>query len=127
MLKLANGTETQDMSTILNEMHDFYAKLYKSGEEWRTSGWEKEIINITRLSDAEQMELEGEISYEELTEAVKSTKNGKSPGSDGFPVEFFQIYWKCFGALFLRCANECYRDGEYSAVQAGFYNLLTQT
>jgi len=63
------------------------------------------------------MELEGEISYEELTEAVKSMKNGLSPGSDGFPVEFFNFYWKYFGALLLRCADECYRDGEFSAVQ----------
>ena len=57
------------------------------------------------------MGLKGEILYEELTEAAKSMKNGKSPGSDGFPVEFSKFYWKCFGVLLLRYINVHYQDG----------------
>jgi hypothetical protein len=33
------------------------------------------------------------ISEEEWAKAIKSMQNGKSPGTDGFPVEFT----KCFG------------------------------
>jgi len=61
--------------------------------------------------------LEDEISYDELNEAVRIMKNNKSPGSEGFPVEFFKFFWKDLGKLILRCINECYRDGEFSFVQ----------
>jgi hypothetical protein len=34
------------------------------------------------------------ISQEEWVKAIKSMQNGKSPGTDGLPVEFNQIFWK---------------------------------
>jgi len=70
------------------------------------------------LDEAHRDSLEGHVTYEELAEAVRNMKNGKSPGSDGFPVEFFFLFfWKYLGNLILRCINECYDDGEFSHVQ----------
>jgi hypothetical protein len=34
------------------------------------------------------------ISEEECVKAIKSMQNGKSPGTDGLPVEFYKIFWK---------------------------------
>ena len=34
------------------------------------------------------------ISEEECAKAIKSMQNGKSPGTDGLPVEFYKILWK---------------------------------
>ena len=48
---------------------------------------------IKKLSDKESQELEGEISYSELTFALKNMKNDKSPGLDGFTVEFFKFFF----------------------------------
>lgn len=42
-----------------------------------------------KLSLDERNKLEGEISDEEILSVLKKMKNNKSPGSDGFSVEFF--------------------------------------
>ena len=45
--------------------------------------------NETKLSDQEAENLEGEITLTELTKPLKNMKNDKSPGLDGFTVDFF--------------------------------------
>jgi hypothetical protein len=42
--------------------------------------------------------LEGEITYAELTASIKRMKNEKSPGLDGFTSEFFKFFW-----FFINC------------------------
>ena len=44
-------------------------------------------------------DLEGPITQEELHQAVTYSKNNKSPGPDGFPVEFYKIFWDQIGHL----------------------------
>jgi hypothetical protein len=34
------------------------------------------------------------ISEKECVKTIKSMQNGKSPGIDGLPVEFYKIFWK---------------------------------
>jgi hypothetical protein len=36
---------------------------------------------------------EGKISEGECVEVIKTFKNGKSPGTDGLPIEFYTIFW----------------------------------
>uniref|UniRef100_A0A8C5QG33 Reverse transcriptase domain-containing protein n=1 Tax=Leptobrachium leishanense TaxID=445787 RepID=A0A8C5QG33_9ANUR len=43
-----------------------------------------------RLQDAEAGRLDEPITAEEIAAALKSTKNGKSPGPDGLPVEYYK-------------------------------------
>jgi hypothetical protein len=45
---------------------------------------------IKTLSDEIKDNLEGEITYAEITASIKRMKNEKSPGSDGFTSEFFK-------------------------------------
>ena len=57
----------------------------------------KRIINnleTAKLSSVEAMGLEHELSVKEIGQALKQMKNGKSPGIDGYPAEFFKIFWK---------------------------------
>ncbi len=37
--------------------------------------------------------LDKEITVEELVLAVKDTKNNKTPGCDGIPIEFYKVFW----------------------------------
>jgi hypothetical protein len=37
---------------------------------------------------------EGNLSFKECGESLKLMKNGKSPGSDGFTVDFYKFFWK---------------------------------
>ena len=51
----------------------------------------KDVIgeNENQLNDDEAQKLEGELTYEELTLALKNMKNSKNPGNDGFTTDFF--------------------------------------
>ena len=44
-------------------------------------------------------------------------KNNKSPGLDGFPVEFFKCFWTDIGHFILQSLNYGYRNGSLSITQ----------
>lgn len=58
--------------------------------------------------------LEGLITYAELTDALKATANGKSPGIDGFSVEFLKFFWADIGVYVLRSINRAYQTATMS-------------
>ena len=73
--------------------------------------------NERKLSDEQSASLEGELSYSEITNALKNMKNSKSPGLDGFTVEFFKKFWIDIGIFILRSLNYGYRNGSLSITQ----------
>ena len=50
----------------------------------------------------------------ELAVALKSTKNNKSPGIDGYPIEFFNFFRKDLGNFVLNALNFSYVTGKLS-------------
>lgn len=93
-----DGAEFTSSSGILNCQKRFYEKLYDTTNiiDERSI---KSILgeNYNKLSNADAEKLEGEILYSELTQALKNMKNDKSPGLDGFTVEFFKFFWRDLG------------------------------
>lgn len=84
----SNKTETDQ--EIVDEVRCYYSNLYT----------ERAVININldkclnfnnipKLTFTQQNELEGQITKYEASKALSKMKNNKSPGSDGFTVEFF--------------------------------------
>ena len=66
--------------------------------------------NLPRLN--KNMEnLEGKLTLIEISEALKHMKNEKSPGIDGFPAEFYKIFWKKLKHIILHALNESYKKG----------------
>ena len=49
--------------------------------------------------------MEGKITYEEAGTVLKNMKNNKSPGSDGYTVEFFKFFWKDLGQYLITAIN----------------------
>ena len=59
----------------------FYKKLYKEVEIDDSKSIHSILgDNESKLSDKESQELEGEITYTELTSALRNMNNNKSPG-----------------------------------------------
>ena len=50
------------------------------------------LDNVLSLEDREM--LVREFSVNEVKTAIFCMKHNKAPGSDGFPVEFYQKFWK---------------------------------
>ena len=65
-------------------------------------------VNLPRLPPDIVEQCEGVLSYEEAKEAVSLMKNGKTPGLDGLPAEFYKDFFHLFGRDFIDMINFCY-------------------
>lgn len=60
-----------------------------------------------------------------MSEALKNTKNNKSPGLDGIPYEFYKFFWNDIGEYLLASLNYSYEQGQLSINQRqGVISLL---
>ena len=60
-----------------------------------------------------------------LLSALKEFKNGKSPGTDGFPAEFYKFFWPELGADKISSFNYAFRTGTLAISQRrGIISLI---
>ena len=72
----------------------------------------KDLFTTKRkLTMFESEALNGPITITELGSIVKNMKNNKTPGIEGFPADFFKVFWKDLKTYVLRALNESYRNG----------------
>ena len=69
------------------------------------------LKNIPQLSEESMNSCEGNISKDECLESLKSMKLNKSPGNDGFTVEFYLTFWPQLGGLLAEVFNESFGKG----------------
>ena len=102
-IKKLNITDTEVISNpkeILNEEQKFYEQLYTKSKNIDKKYYNTFLNNnIPKLKDTDKLICEKTISIDECAKALKSLKNGKSPGSDGFPPEFYKMFWKNINTL----------------------------
>ena len=113
-----DGSLTSGQNDIVNETQKFYENLYTYREVEEVDL--ENMLNfddIQKLNDNHKTQLEGKITVEEALQALKSMANNKSPGSDGFTVEFFKFFWKDVGELLVRAINFGFEYGELSSTQ----------
>jgi exonuclease III len=124
------GKEISVQSEILEAELDFYKKLYTQPEEKVFGDRErvKQMFmadNTPKISDEEKEIGDSEITYDEIGRALKDLKNGKTPGTDGFPPDFYKFFWKDIGNLVYESIIQTERKGEMSIDQRrGVINLI---
>ena len=97
-LHVHSGDEITEISTrdkILGHIKHFYANTFsctqsKSQNEC-VSFLDK--INLAKISSTDQIKLDKPLAIDEMTEALKTMENSKSPGNDGLTVEFYKFFW----------------------------------
>ena len=57
------------------------------------------------------------LTIEDLQEAIKNSKNGKSPGSDGLTKEFYVVFWREIADLLFNSLLEGKEKGFLSSSQ----------
>ena len=110
------GNTLNKQEDILCEVQQFYKSLY-ANIDVENCEINNLVNNIPCLSDIDASELEGNITLDEATSALRNMKNNKSPGTDGFTVEFFKFFWKKIGIFVVRALNASFKKGEMSSVQ----------
>ena len=120
-----NETVT-NQEEILNEIKLFYQVLYQNKELEEVSL--STVLNdntVPKLSDEQKQLLETPISSAEVLKSLKNLKNNKSPGTTGFPADFFKFFWNDIGAFLVRSYNCSIRKGELSTSQkVGIVSIL---
>jgi len=115
------GTVITDPKLILDEEKHFYEKLYS--EQKSTDKNETEMnnmlssINIPQISPEEKNVCELQINVSECAKELKLLKNGKTPGIDGLPTEFYKFFWSSIKNLVTDSINYSFQHGEMSYSQ----------
>ena len=100
-----DGEIFTDQESIMRISTEFYKKLYKT-EKVNEKIQEKLLRNVkTKLSKEKQTELDKPFTDKEIERAIEKLPNGKSPGLDGFPIEFYKKYWYKIKDLFIPHLN----------------------
>ena len=107
-----NSHNTTEPMEINNAFKEFYMSLYSS-EQDSTPDFDNffENLDIPSLDQSAVEKLERPITTAELNTAASSLQNGKSPGPDGFPSEFFKKFWHKLAPLLLDMFNESFELG----------------
>ena len=92
-LTLNNGEEIYETKDIIKKVKMFYERLYSDRqlEDYEILDL---VEDIPTLTVQEKTSLEEKITLDEASIALKNMKNNKSPGSDGFTIEFFKFFWR---------------------------------
>ena len=129
-LQLENGTLLTDQKEILEEEKSFYEKLYHTSlREGNGVETIEEFLgnthDIPKLSEDNKQNISHEITLDEIQLAIKSTSNGKSPGLDGLPIEFYKVFWSNIKDYFIKAMQFSYENGALSFTQKqGLISLI---
>ena len=102
-IKDKEGKLVCDQKKILEEIENYYNKLYTSIDDELIDVNLDEILSnseIPTLSSTQADTLEGIISIKEAGAALYKMRNNKSPGTDGYSSEFYKFFWKDLGIFF---------------------------
>ena len=115
-LEKPTGEILEDQTEILREVEHFYSSLYceKTTDDVEISDL---IVDAPKIKDNEIATLKENINFTELAVALKNMKNNKSPGPDGFTVEFFKFFFNDIGDYYVRSINEGLSNGTLSVTQ----------
>ena len=92
-VKTEAGMTLSDQKLL--EVESFYRKLFKARGVDLTHSIDSliNVKSVTKLTNNQSAELEGKLTIEELSSTLKTMKNNKTPGIDGFPAEFYKVFW----------------------------------
>ena len=123
-----DGKEVKGQKEILNEELRYYKTLYtQPANEIGRMEARNFFLNedIPSISEEDKAECDLEISYTEIGKALKELKNGKTPGTDGFPPDYYKFFWKDLGILVYESIKHALAKKEMSVDQKrGIINLI---
>ena len=70
-----------------------------------------------RLDRDSKASCEGLVTVSECLGVLKTKESNKSPGSDGFPAEFYKVFWNDISVLIVNSINCSFQKGQLSVTQ----------
>ena len=124
-----DGNIVNSTKDILNTQKSYFQKVYQS-QNPRSINL-SDIIpspidnSIPKLTDTSKEMCEGNITMQECIDALKTMPNNKTPGTDGFPPEFYKYFIQDVGQYLLRSFQYSFDNRVLSIDQrSGIINLI---
>ena len=91
-----DGNIVHEPKQILEEEERFFKEIYQSKNVSPESANLKHFSDgLNTLKQEEADTCEGLLTLEECASSLKQFKNNKTPGSDGFAIEFYRFFLEC--------------------------------
>lgn len=105
---------------IMNKIKEYYQDLYSNKSNENVKLEESSFLEqneVKTISEESAESLDVEIGLTDCSYALKQLPNGKSPGSDGFTVEFYKFFWKSIKTQVFDSLKYALANGELSTEQ----------
>jgi exonuclease III len=95
-----DGKITSNSTAITEEQTRFYKNLYTEKLNTKSTSYtdaESILFNNqsgTKLTELQKEFCDNDINESEILKSLKALKNGKTPGTDGLPPDFYKFFWK---------------------------------
>ncbi|KAK3534854.1 hypothetical protein QTP86_028560 [Hemibagrus guttatus] len=87
------GDLLSEPTEIRKQTVRFYLKLYSSERSGAQIVEESFLKDLPKLTEQAARELDRELTLAELHKALQGMENGRAPGIDGLPFEFYKAFW----------------------------------
>ena len=122
VVRKKDGMLMKDYSEILNIQYAFYKDLFTKDERVKFK-----LINQSGMTVKEHIRDESEkiISLQECYNAMMMLKQGKTPGSDGLGLLFYQCFWHVLKGPLYEVYLAAVEGGEFNPTgRRGIINLI---
>ena len=118
---------TNDPEEILKLQEDYYKDLYAKKPNDTNIGL-KFTNNLKKVTNEAKKKLCEFISMHEISEALLEMANNKSPGSDGFTIDFYKFFWPDLKDIVYNSLKYALESGSLSIEQKrGVINLIPKS
>ena len=94
-IRLTQDATSTHPQIINDKFKAYYTELYTSQHQVDESEIEAflEGLQLPKVDERDKAMLDSSISEGEIIETIKSMQTGKAPGPDGFPTEFYKLFF----------------------------------
>ena len=124
-LRTNDGSIVSHNDDLCRVFSSFYESLF-TAEATDPAIANSLLSNVSSTLPSTQADLcDGPLSFDECFAALNGMARGKSPGSDGLPMEFYVKFWPILGTDLVNVLNSCYLSGVMSLTQRrGLISLI---
>jgi mannosylglycoprotein endo-beta-mannosidase len=113
---------------LKSHITNYYKNLFGTPEASGISLMENQILDILQVTQEENDVLIGPFTESEVRAAVFQMEYDKAPGLDGFPAEFYQVFWGIIKDDLLRLFSDLHREAlDLYSLNFGIIMLIPKT
>ena len=121
-LLIQGNQEIKDPQKIIAAQYNFYKELYTSDPSIEFA---YENDSGIQLTPEEKQSTAGKFQLQELTQALRTSKRGKAPGSDRLTCEFYIVFYDKLKMVMLEAINESFESGKlHNSALCGIISLI---